>query len=584
MRHTRRYKKSPEKSFYLGVISQTRGQHKEAVAHYQKAINLGLKDVSLYSNYGLALFNVGQLEKAAATLRLALRIEPGFISALLNLGLVLQAMGQLNEPKALYRQVLAMRPDNIEALANLGEVLRIQGALDEAEECLNRGWTMQPNHVGLLLSLGAVLYAKFRIAEAEDYFKWILSTYPDNVIAQNNLGSTMYTQGRLDEAEACYKRALSIDPENAEALSNIGVLMLNRGNLVGAEENLKRAIAIKPNFAKAHLHLVNAKKITLGDNTLIAHMENMVGRSELGAEEKSDIHFALGKCYDDCGEYEQAFFHFENGHRLERLKYSFDPIRYVDEVSKLIAIFDKEFYSQRTTFGSHSEVPIFIVGMPRSGTTLVEQIISNHPTVFGAGELYFMDGRIKEISLESIKQLNRQQVQTLAYEYEVYLRSFSSSALHITDKMPQNFFHLGLIRLCFPRAHIIHCKRSPLDTCLSIYTQKFATDHPYAHELKNMALYYTQYKRLMQHWKEVLPGQLFEVQYEDLVTDQEMVTRELLEFCNIERNDMCLAFDRNERAVHTASCWQVRQPLYSSSIGRWKRYRSFLEPLMQLEQ
>jgi tetratricopeptide (TPR) repeat protein len=580
----RKQNKSQEICFYLGAMLQSQGRHQEAVTHYQKAIDLGLKNVALYSNLGLALSDSGQFKKAAETLRLALRIDPDFVSARQNLGFVMQTMGRLDEAKANYRQVLAVQPDHVVVLANLSEVLRAQGALDEAEECINRALAVQPDHVGLILNLGVLLQTKKRFVEAEDCFKRILSIDPENINAHNNLGAAMYAQGQMDEAKASYLRALSIDPENANAHNNIGGMMLDQGHLPEAEESYRRAITFKPDFAKAHFHYVQAKKITHGDEMFIAHLESLAGHPELGTEEKSDVYFALGKCYDDLGKYEQAFLHYENGHRLERQKYSFDPIRHVNEVSSLIATFDQEFFSQRAAYGSSSEVPIFIVGMPRSGTTLVEQIISSHPDVFGAGELYFLDDRRNELSLDSIKQLGPQEVISLADEYVAHLRSFSSIASHVTDKMPQNFFHLGLVRLCFPHARIIHCKRNPLDTCLSIYTQKFATAHPYANDLENMALYYAQYERLMQHWHEVMPDQLFEVQYEDLVADQGTMSRKILEFCNMEWDEKCLAFDRNERVVHTASSWQVRQPMYSTSIGRWRHYQSFLEPLMRLDR
>ena len=579
----RKQKKTPEVCFYLGAMLQVQNRQSEAIAYYQKAINLGLKNVTLYSNLGLALSGLGQFKKAAETLRLALRLEAGYIPARQNLGVVLQAMGQLDEAKASYKQVLDVQPGHVEVLASLAEVFRIQGKLDNAMECLNRALAEQPDHVGSLFNLGAVLQAKKRFGEAEECFNRVLSLDPENSAAHNNLGVTMYAQGRLDKAKASYQQALSINPENPDAHNNIGAVMLDQGHLIEAEESYRRAITLKPDFTKAHLHYAQAKTVTRDDGALIAHLEGLAKQPGLGAQEKSNVYFALGKCYDDLGEYEKSFLHYESGHRLERPEYPFDPVRHVNEVSNLIATFDKDFFSQRSPFGSPSEAPVFIVGMPRSGTTLVEQIISSHPAVFGAGELYFMDDRRKKIPADAVKQLDQQEVLSLAHEYMAHLNSVSSGALHVTDKMPQNFYNLWLIRLCFPRARIIHCKRNPLDTCLSIYCQKFVTDHPYAHELENLAVYYAQYERLMQHWEEVLPGRMLEVHYEDLVTNQNMMTRKLLEFCNLGWDDRCLAFDRNERVVHTASSWQVRQPMYSSSIGRWKHYQPFIGPLMQLE-
>lgn len=438
----------------------------------------------------------------------------------------------------------------------------------------------------LRANLGLALYELGNFSEAMDILEKALRLEAGSTHALTNIAVVLYGTGRIDEAEDCYKRILRIDPNNAKAHNNLGVIMQSRGRLGEAEDSYRRAIAFKPDFTKAHLHYVSAKKITRRDDDemLIADLEELAARAVSGSDQESDAHFALGKCYDDLGDYEKAFWHYTKGHDMACDKDSFDPVQHRDEVSGLMATFDREFFSQRATFGSSSKLPIFIVGMPRSGTTLVEQIVSSHPEVWGAGELSFWSELRQGMPVNSVMQIEQQEASSMADAYVAHLRSVAPTVRHVTDKMPNNFFHLGLIRLCFPNARIIHCKRNPLDTCLSIYTQKFVTPHSYAHKLENLALYYEQYERLMQHWEKALPGQMFEVQYEDMVANQDAISRKLLEFCDVEWDDKCLAFERNERIVQTASNWQVRQPMYATSIARWKNYQAFLEPLMHLQK
>jgi tetratricopeptide (TPR) repeat protein/predicted SAM-dependent methyltransferase len=496
---------------------------------------------------GAAFNQLGQSEEALSPMQKAAGLSPGDAGAHYNLGVIFQSLGQSVQAEASYRRALEINPDYAEAHNNLGNTL----------------------------------YSLGRLVEAEASYRRASQLKSDFAEAHSNLGNVLRELVRLEEAEVSCRRALLIKPEFAGAHNNLGKALQDLGRLKEAQESYRRAFTIRPNFTKAQFNYVQTKKISHDDEIFIGQLEDLIGKGALNSDEKSDIYFSLGKCYDDLGKYDQAFLNYEKGHQLEGLTHPFDPKQNVNGVNKLISLFGKEFFSKRHEFGSNSEEPIFIVGMPRSGTTLAEQIISSHPSVCGAGELTFLSDRRKTLSLDDIRQFNRQQALSLADDYLVHLHSYSASALHITDKMPQNFFHLGLIRLCFPRARIIHCKRNPLDTCLSIYFQKFTLDHPYTHDLGNLGGYYAQYLRLMQHWREVLPGSMFEVEYEELVADQVGMTKRLLEFCNLEWDDSCLNFNSSERVVNTASSWQVRQPMYSSSVARWKRYESFLEPLMQ---
>lgn len=576
-------KQSPaEALFYLGAMLQAQSRHQEAVAHYRKALEQGLNHAEVHSNLGLALADLGQFDDAVASIRQALSIQPNSIYALHNLGIVLQRMGRLPEARTAYDCALAFQPDHVVILACLGEVLRLMGELEEAETCYRYALILQPDHAGILLNLGMLLQSRMRFDQAEACYRQILDFNPDNADALNNQGALRYAQGHLDEAENLLNRALSASPRHPDAHNNLGILLFARGQMIEAGASYRRALTFRPDFAKAYLHYVQAKKIEPDDRPLMARLKNLSQDSTLDPDQQSDIHFALGKCYDDLGEYGPAFAHFKSGHRLDRHQQVFDPQQHARKVENLIRTCDREFFSHRATWGNPSHLPVFIIGMPRSGTTLVEQIVSSHPQVFGGGELYMLDDQLRRLPFEQIDQFGPQDMNLVANEYLAHLRALSPQAVRITDKMPQNFFHLGLIRLCLPNALIIHCRRNPLDTCLSIYSQKFTSAHPYVHDLHHLAAYYAQYQRLMQHWREVLPGRMLEVQYEDLVRNQDGVTREILEFCNLEWDDRCLEFNRNERIVNTASSWQVRQPMYSSSIGRWQHYRPYIEPLLSL--
>jgi tetratricopeptide (TPR) repeat protein len=334
----------------------------------------------------------------------------------------------------------------------------------------------------------------------------------------------------------------------------------------------------------AYHDLVHVKKLTGADRPLIAQMEWMLKEYGLADDEQAELHFALGKADDDLGEYAEAIRHFDDGNRLKRR--TSDPYAaagHAATVDHLIAKFTADFFSRNAALGSDCELPILILGMLRSGTTLVEQILSSHPEVVAGGELAFWGEQAPGFGIDVAGRINPAWVEEVARDYRALLTGISPTARRVTDKRPQNFHYLALIHAVFPRARIIHCRRHPVDTCLSIYFQKFSQRVEFAYDRDDLLSCYRQYLRLMAHWRSVLPADRFlEIQYEELVADPEPLTRKMVAFCGLDWNEACLHSERNPRAVRTASVWQARQPMYKTSVARWRHYEPWLGPLRAL--
>jgi hypothetical protein len=318
-------------------------------------------------------------------------------------------------------------------------------------------------------------------------------------------------------------------------------------------------------------------------------MEHLLEEKNLTDDQKMNLSFGLGKAFEDLGQYEKSFHFILEANRLKRETFDYDISEDRVFIDNLKKTFDEQFIHQHSHSGYSSDAPIFIVGMPRSGTTLVEQILSAHPQVFGAGELRYMKIMIVD-SCSNIEGLEYPQCfagfsendfKEFGKAYVNELRQFSKEVKYITDKMPHNFLNIGLIKLILPNAKIIHCQRNPVDTCWSIFKNFFAGIHNYAYNLRELGEYYKLYEGLMAHWRTILPGFLFEIQYEELVADQENQTRRLLEYCGLDWQDDCLSFHKSSRPVRTASSTQVRQPIYNNSVLLWKRYAKELQPLLE---
>ena len=420
-----------------------------------------------------------------------------------------------------------------------------------------------------------------------------LSIRPDYVEAHNNLGNTLKKQGRLDDAVVSYKKALSIKPDYAEAHYNLGNTFKEQGRLDDAVVSYKKALSVKPDYAEAHRALASTHKYT-AHNQQIMLMENIFRKKETSDDKKMHLAFGLGKAYEDLKKFDIAFNYLLEGNKLKRETCNYSPKGEQKIFETIQKTFDVSFARKNKDKGlvNLDDTPIFILGMPRSGTSLVEQILASHPMVYGAGELDILRNII--LSLPETQSLNEafeyiardkdvtNLLAKLGSEYLNKLRGHSATAKFITDKMPHNFRFIGLINLSLPNAKIIHCVRDPMDNCFSIFKKYFVHEHRYAYNLQELGQYYLLYQNLMRHWHNIFPEIIYDIIYEELVADQEGQTRKLLQHCKLPWNDACLSFYKTSGRVATASSAQVRKPIYEDSVQLWKRYEKQLKSLQEV--
>jgi tetratricopeptide (TPR) repeat protein len=502
-----------------------------------------------------------------------------------SLGTAFLALGRLEDARACYRAALRLQPRHPLAHNNLGNVFKAEGRWDEAVRCYREALRVQPDLALAHNNLGLALHGLGRYDDAVASFLQVLKRDSDALEALVNLGSTYHQQGKWDDAITCYRRAISLNPQAAEAHYNLGNALQEQGDFSGAAQQYLKTLRLKPRHASARYNLALSRRHSPAHDEEVAQITALLNEP-LAHDARIRLEFSLAKIYDDSGRYDQAFDHCRRANELARPEFDRDTHRQF--IDSLIRVFTREFLAHRTQLGLDSKLPIFIVGMPRSGTTLVEQILSSHPCVAGAGELPDLDKIARQLASiraglpsypECLVQLDPADLSGLAESYLARLRMISHQASRITDKMPLNFLHIGLIARLFPEAVVIHCRREPLDVCLSCYFQDFSSRLPFAYDLSDLGFYYAQYERLMQHWQAASPLAMLDVSYEELVRNQESMTRKLLSFSGLSWDDRCLEFHRNLRPVQTASSWQVRQPMYSSSLGRWKNYTRHLKPL-----
>lgn len=522
----------------------------------------------------------GQLDSAESLYRGALTVEPAnpWLRNLLGTTLLLKGMNK--EATACFRKAIELMGWEAQFHMNLGIALVETKEDESAIECFKRAVMLKPGYADAHYNLAKALNTRQLYKEAEASYQQALRLAPMDLSIHVNYALALGEQGKFAEALQALQHAQQLFPDNARVCSSIGELLKNKGDFSGAFEWFERALAISPTSTNGFAGLVECRKFTEEERPIVVRMENLSRTSALSDKERMDMEFALGKAYNDLGDYGEAFQHWTQGQALRGKTESFDHEAYGRLIEEKINRFSLEYFRTHAGLGSDSELPILIVGMPRSGTTLVEQIISSHPEVFGAGELVFWGKNHHRVNLGAPDTLG---ITELRDEYLALLRSFSESARRVTDKMPHNFLHLGIVHLLFPKARIIHCQRNPVDTCISIFSKNFSDHHPYAHSLENLAFYYDRYRHLMDHWRRVLPKEVFlEVPYEELVEDQETWSRRLIAHCGLEWDERCLAFHETARKVNTPSKWQVRQKIYKTSRERWRNYAPWIKPLLPL--
>jgi tetratricopeptide (TPR) repeat protein len=610
--------RDPESQTNLGNVLRARGRLDEAVSCHRRAIALKSDYAEAHNNLGSALRDSKRPDQAVASYRQAISIKPDFAMAHMNLGDTLLALGRLDEAARSYRRVLQFRPDSVEAHNNLGNALRDSGRLEEAAASYRRAVAIRPDYAKLHNNLGNALLDLGRIEEAVASYSRALELEPDFAKAHSNLGSAFRELAKLDEAEASYRRALAIRADSSEILTNLGVVQRLQGSAEEAEASLRRALSIDPGAtptitslaelyadrgqfaeaenlykrayaghpesAQAWAGLAALRKMTSEDSAWIKEAQRIAQRP-LRPRDEAHLRYAIGKFFDDVQDYEQAFVSYRRANEIAK---AYSPPHDRQHLARTFEfttrLYDREWLDRAKVTSNSSSRPIFIVGMPRSGTSLAEQILASHPAVFGAGELSFWKTASLQVGSAALESgFDGSVLAKLADEYLQLLTGLSLDASRVVDKMPANFAHLGMIHAALPNARFIHMRRNPIDTCLSIYFQNFHVAHSYANDLEDLAHYHHEYQLLMQHWRSILPpSAILEVSYEALVADQETWSRKMLDFVGLPWDPACIDFHQTNRRVSTFSKWQVRQKISKTSVERWRNYAPFVGPLMHL--
>lgn len=569
----------------LGVVLAELGRPEEAIENYQKALSLKQDYPEAHNNYGNALSDLGRPNEAAACYRKAISFKPNYVEAHNNLGNTLRVLGDHEKAVVSYRKAININPAFFEAYNGLGIALGNLGQWNTAIENYQKALTFRPTYAEAQNNLGNAFSAIARQDEAIACYRKVIKDNPNHSEAQNNLGNALKAKGLFEEAIACYRMAISINPSYAEAHKNLGVVLEHYGRLSEAVEHYREAIAIRPDYAEVYRHLTSATAHTAYDDEIQA-MEELYGDAAILDEQRMHLCFALGKAYEDMKNYDKSFDFITEANQIKRKTYKYSTSETKELFTRIQKTFSADFFSAHPNMGDNEETPIFILGMPRSGTTLVEQILASHPQVFGAGELNYIGELTNALCPKGktfpdfLLDLDATAFSRFGADYIRKLREHSAEAKYITDKMPHNFLYIGLIRTVLPKAKIIHCTRAPLDNCLSIYKNYFADAHKYAYDLIELGQYYTLYVDLMKHWQQSFSGFIYDICYEELIADQQEQTRKLLKYCSLPWDEACLRPHEAERNVQTASSTQVRQPIYSSSVQLSKQYG---DRLMDLE-
>ncbi|MBN9218871.1 MAG: sulfotransferase [Mesorhizobium sp.] len=497
----------------------------------------------------------------------------------------LQQANRLDEARELCRQVLARAPNHSLALYMMG-ILCLSHDDEAALRYFVRAIAEAPTNPYYHLSLGEAYLAMIEYSPAIQHIQRALELQPDLVDALCALGRTYIDSGTPDLALPIYEKALEINRDHPKPRLGMARALISIGRMDDAGSYLKEAIERRIGLARAYNDLAQTRNFTEEPPELLSIL-NELGRPGLDSGVTYMLHSAAGKILNDLKRYKEAFHHFDKANQAR--EHRFDIEKHRRWIDALIEIFTPGLFAVAAGYGDPSEAPVFVVGMPRSGTTLTEQILASHPGVHGAGELGKLKRAANAVGLrpgvgdltQALNFLTPDMIGTLAGEHLSYLRERSPAAQRIVDKMPHNFELIGLIALMFPNARIIHCRRDAIDNCLSCFVLPFSDMHDYNTDQRILGLYYREYDRLMRHWNEVLPGRIFENRYETLVEDQEAQSRRLIDYLGLPWDDACLRFFDRQGSVTTLSRWQVRQPIYKSSVKRWKNYENEIQPLIE---
>jgi Flp pilus assembly protein TadD len=526
--------------------ARTEGRMEEAVELYQQLAQLKPGDVAVLNALGICHLTLYQSLEAAGTFERAIAIQPTNAVLYRHLALAYQGMGRDMDAAQNFQKAISLAPQTANSYGDLGQILALHGNRVSAVEYLRTAYELEPNTV----------WGNMQLARA-------------------------YIEDEKFEEAVGVLQKLSENPESGEAPGLLGFVLQQLGRFEEAEVWLKKALSLQPWRLASYFNVAYGKRVSNADRDMINAIRALLDNEQVPPEGRRLLHYALGKAADDMADYGKAMRNFDDANQLAlaeklRTRGPFNRERLTAKFDAIIKEFTPEYFEAHQAEGSSSEVPIFIVGMMRSGTTLVEQILSSHKEIGSAGEVLYWLPKGENI-------LEKEPAAALADEYLELLQSYAPGMPRVTDKMPHNYQMLGPIHTVLPKARIIHCMREPIDNCLSIYVTPYRTSPDFAHDRESIVFAYREYQRLMAHWRSVLPAEcFFEVKYEDLVNDREKLSREMIAFCGLEWDEACMKPEVNGRSVRTPSLWQARQPVYTTSLERWRRYEPWLGAFKKL--
>jgi tetratricopeptide (TPR) repeat protein len=522
---------------------------------------------------GVQALLTGQSGAAISLLIAAIQADPAYFDAYHALGAAFLQSGDFSRAIAAWTKAVSLRPDSAETYRDLGAAYDQQNQHEDAIAAYRKAVALAPKRADVHQRL-STLYALYsRNAEAAESLERAADAQRNSTQARLYRADAHMLRGDFPGAEKWARQAIALEPKNDAGHGTLAGVLYAQGKFEDAATHFEAALRINPKLAKAWDGLVHCRTYTVADSAVADRMRDVLRRPDLNDGARMTIHFALGKFLDDAGDYENAIQQFDQGNRLRATAAPFDRAAFAAELDRNIAYYTKEFFERSAATGTQDEKPLFIVGMYRSGTTLVEQILSSHPDIAAGGEL----------TVWGSADLNPDRAESATAKYLDVLQKIAPDAARVTDKLPFNFMRLGAIHALLPNARFIHCQRYPIDTCLSIYTTLFNSQIGFAARKPDLVFCYRAYLRMMAHWREVLPeNTLLDINYECLIANREAETRRMIAFTGLPWSDRCLQPEQNTRPIATASAWQARQPVYANAMERWRRYEPWLGELREL--
>jgi tetratricopeptide (TPR) repeat protein len=596
----------------FGVLLKTLNRLDEAKVSFVKAIKINPKIELGYLNLGNIFFKLNKLDEAATNYKKTIEIKPNYAEAHFNLGIIYDKTDRSDQAELSYNEAIKLKPNYSQAYNNLGNLYRklkrtneaeinykklieinsssadgyynlgnLYNDIDKFDDALvnyTKALELNPNLDSAYNYLGSVYHKLHKLDDAIINYKKAIELKPDYSEAYFNLGITLYAQNKTEQALENYKKALKLKSDYVEVYNNLGTISQSLGEIDQAEKNYKKAIELKPNFAEAHYNLSNIKTYKDKDNQF-NQMKDLSLDKDLNNEQLYQLNFALAKAYEDLGNYEQSFVNYTKGNKLCKKMIGYN----IEEDQNLFKQLEESYLKIKKNSSKFSDLsdnpnPIFILGMPRSGTSLAEQIISSHSSVFGAGELNFIESFGDKLA-RGINEVNYDSLLNFKNKYIQRLKDLAKKNIMVSDKMPLNFRYIGLILTVFPNAKIIHLKRNPAAICWGNYRQNFTNKRliRYCYDLEDLVTFYNLYENLMNFWMKELGNKIYNLDYEKLTRDQENETKKLINHLGLKWEDACLTPEKNKRIVKTASSKQVRQKIYKGSSQKWKKFEPFLK-------